>query len=323
MKITSHALTKGRLLVPIEIDPPPERDPNAENVRWIDIEDPTPEGLVEICQSLNMSAPAMDAVTSPGQRAQVAAYEDCAIVRVSYVRTLGNERIHSLTMLCFKRTLVTLHQDDLPTLEAFARNFQRERVTKRACVPSLVLHILDELIERSIELVQENRERVIQMEEDVSDEERDPTELNRISAAMKRASTRLSTACEDQFWCVQAVEASDSRALDTEGLERFHQRAAANADYGQRVLERHGRRLAEARQELQLRLHDQTDSRLRLLTVLSAIFLPLSLITGLYGMNFQRMPELTWEHGYFVTLGFMGAIAAGMLLLFKRHGWFQ
>ena len=90
-----------------------------------------------------------------------------------------------------------------------------------------------------------------------------------------------------------------------------------------RGVERHGRRLVEARQELQLRLHDLTDSRLRLLTVLSAIFPPLSLITGLYGMNFQHMPELAWENGYFVTLGLMGTIAAGMLWMFKRNGWFQ
>ena len=51
---------------------------------------------------------------------------------------------------------------------------------------------------------------------------------------------------------------------------------------------------------------------LGLLTVLSAIFMPLTLIAGIYGMNFDVMPELHWRYGYFVVLGTMAVIAGGL-----------
>jgi len=57
------------------------------------------------------------------------------------------------------------------------------------------------------------------------------------------------------------------------------------------------------------------------LTVISSIFIPLTFIAGVYGMNFEHMPELTWRYGYFIVLGFMAAIGIGMLWWFKRRGW--
>ncbi len=59
----------------------------------------------------------------------------------------------------------------------------------------------------------------------------------------------------------------------------------------------------------------------RVLTVLSAIILPLSLIAGVYGMNFKHMPELEGQNSYFVVLGGMGVLAAALLWMFERLGW--
>ena len=61
----------------------------------------------------------------------------------------------------------------------------------------------------------------------------------------------------------------------------------------------------------------------RVLTVLSGVLLPLTLITGLYGMNFQNMPELGWRYGYFAVLGTLGVVAGGLLLLFRHFGWLK
>lgn len=57
------------------------------------------------------------------------------------------------------------------------------------------------------------------------------------------------------------------------------------------------------------------------LTALATIFLPLSFVAGVYGMNFEHMPGLEWPHGFFYVMALMGAITAGMLWLFKREGW--
>ena len=57
------------------------------------------------------------------------------------------------------------------------------------------------------------------------------------------------------------------------------------------------------------------------LTVFTTVFMPLTFIVGVYGMNFENMPELHWKYGYFVILGLMGLIAIGMIVWFYRKGW--
>ncbi|TCP19500.1 magnesium transporter [Scopulibacillus darangshiensis] len=59
------------------------------------------------------------------------------------------------------------------------------------------------------------------------------------------------------------------------------------------------------------------------LTIISSIFIPLTFIAGVYGMNFENMPELKWRYGYFIVVGFMAALGIGMVLWFKHKGWFD
>ncbi len=66
---------------------------------------------------------------------------------------------------------------------------------------------------------------------------------------------------------------------------------------------------------------NKTNEIMKTLAVLSAIILPLSLLAGIYGMNFENMPELKSEHGYWVTLGAMGIITLVLLWYFWRRGW--
>lgn len=65
----------------------------------------------------------------------------------------------------------------------------------------------------------------------------------------------------------------------------------------------------------------QLNSTMRILTVITAIFVPLSFLAGLYGMNFAYMPELSFRYGYFILIGVMLSLVAGMLYLFKRRRW--
>jgi magnesium transporter len=60
---------------------------------------------------------------------------------------------------------------------------------------------------------------------------------------------------------------------------------------------------------------------MKVLTVIATIFMPISFIAGVYGMNFTTMPELSWRYGYAYALGLMTAATGAMLYFFHRKGW--
>lgn len=60
---------------------------------------------------------------------------------------------------------------------------------------------------------------------------------------------------------------------------------------------------------------------MKVLTIMASIFIPLTFIAGIYGMNFEYMPELQMKNGYFILLGIMFVIFIGMLVYFKRKKW--
>ncbi len=71
------------------------------------------------------------------------------------------------------------------------------------------------------------------------------------------------------------------------------------------------------------KLSNRTNEIMRTLTVIATVFMPLSFIVGLYGMNFDNMPELHWRWGYPVALGLMCCSAGGFLYFFWRKGWLK
>ncbi|KIE22087.1 hypothetical protein SE23_07740 [Vibrio sinaloensis] len=65
----------------------------------------------------------------------------------------------------------------------------------------------------------------------------------------------------------------------------------------------------------------QLNKTMQLLTVVSAIFVPLTFVAGIYGMNFEYIPELTFKHGYFMLWGVMAIMATSLLYVFRRKRW--
>jgi magnesium transporter len=68
---------------------------------------------------------------------------------------------------------------------------------------------------------------------------------------------------------------------------------------------------------------DRMNSIMKTLTVITTIFMPLTFIAGVYGMNFGNMPELSWYYGYFMAIGLMLFIGVGLYAWFRRKGWFD
>lgn len=66
---------------------------------------------------------------------------------------------------------------------------------------------------------------------------------------------------------------------------------------------------------------NSTNEVMKILTIFATIFIPLTFVVGIYGMNFEYMPELRWKPGYFVVIGVMVIISIAMLRFFKKRGW--
>lgn len=66
---------------------------------------------------------------------------------------------------------------------------------------------------------------------------------------------------------------------------------------------------------------NRTNEIMKVLTIIATIFIPLSFFAGVWGMNFEFMPELKWRWGYAAALAFMGGIGCTQLLFFRRRGW--
>jgi magnesium transporter len=82
-------------------------------------------------------------------------------------------------------------------------------------------------------------------------------------------------------------------------------------------------RLRDLRQHQLQCLQESTNRRLNVLTILSAVYLPATLIAGIYGMNFDNIPITQVPFGYFLVLAIMVAVVAGQLWYFRRRGWFR
>ena len=152
----------------------------------------------------------------------------------------------------------------------------------------------------------------------------DPSSIEtEVLLSMRQPILTFITTLEDQLYCADTLLREHSQAFsigDQRGrlsdLIRNMERLLHLAEQ----LRTDGRYLY---QFVQVALQESTNNRLRLLTVISAVFLPLTLISGIYGMNFAGMPGVESTYGFPATIGVMGALAAGMLWIFRRGGWFR
>ncbi|NTW62900.1 MAG: magnesium/cobalt transporter CorA [Chlorobiaceae bacterium] len=69
-------------------------------------------------------------------------------------------------------------------------------------------------------------------------------------------------------------------------------------------------------------INNRMNEIMKVLTIIATVFMPLSFLTGVFGMNFRVIPGLEWQWGFYVTIGVMGVIFAGMMLYFRTRKWF-
>jgi magnesium transporter len=234
-----------------------------------------------------------------------------------------------VTFFLFERALVTVRRGPSRTIELVRNRLldQRSRETEanangpvRTARPSdLMLRLLNAMVDRYLELREPLSERLDRWQQALIDPRRPFWDWAALLEARIEL-RRLENLCEGQYDAL--LEMRDAYLDETPAAQQsdaYLVRLNDVIEHIDRVLS-HARRL-ESTAESAVQLHfsaatHQTNQIIRTLTVITAIFLPLTLITGIFGMNFERMPLLAHPQGFWWTISAMAALAAILLLYF-------
>lgn len=248
----------------------------------------------------------------------VAVYQNALLLRMPVA--ISERKSVGLMIVLVNRTIITIRQDDIPSLD---KAIDRLRTTSiQVPHPAMLLfELVDKIVDDDTSAALAIRRRVDDLERKL-DEPGAEFDLNMVSDC-RRDAVSLEAVMEDQRSCLGGLQTSSMDALRAGEFQAYLRDVISHLDHNILVAGRAEDRLDALQQHSVLKLQYRQNNRLQLLTVVSAIFLPLSLITGIYGMNFRHMPELSWRFGYGLVLLVMLAIAVVLLYVLYRRHWFR
>jgi magnesium transporter len=326
MKSTAFHLTADRRLEPCASESALVSESNARESKtheayWIDVERGSPESLTEFLTSFKLHPLAIEACLDPTPASRLVPYGKSLFLGIPTHASWKTERRTFLWIVCAPGRLITIHEHAIPALESVSEQYSDAMRFHTANTSAILYQILDYLIDADMVFTLRTRDAIDRLDELPG--ETGHEELTAQSSTLKRQLTRLAATFEDQLYCVGSLQTIESESFSIEGLQDYFRDAFSHLEHALRSITRQLAHLNAIHQEHQLRMQNKTSERLRLLTIVSTIFIPLTLITGIYGMNFRNMPELDWQFGYFGVLGLMATIGLALVFGFYRTGWFR
>jgi len=291
-----------------------------EGCVWIDVEDFSDDELTAWLKYLEFSPRAAQAATGlKGRTRVVSLAEEAWFELPALASDIGSERV-PLVFLCRPNLCVTVHRKSVEGLARTATRLTKEEAHVAANTSSVVAALLAGLSDRAVDAVDEIRRRVLDIQDqmDLDPNHVDVAAIHELSSATRS----LEAVISERVVLLERLRLGQSSILDLAGMRDF-ETAVSDAQYLDRAIDRLEKRLANLRAQLALHQQDRTNRRLAVLTVLSAVFLPLTLIAGIYGMNFEVMPELGYRFAYPLAIGSMVVLGLGMIAYFRSRGWFD
>lgn len=288
---------------------------------WIDLERGDSDMLAQLLSKLGLHPLAIEACLDPTPASRLVAYGTSLFMGLPTQATWDTENRTFLWVVCMPGMIVSVHEDGVPVLATIVEQYSQGMRFHADSTSAILYQILDHIIDGDMAFTLRTRDTLDQLEESLGENPGD--ELTEQTLPLKRRLTRLAATFEDQLYCVGALQTIESESFTIQGLQDYFRDAFSHLEHASRSIGRQLEHLNAIHQEYQLQLQNKTNERLRLLTIVSTIFIPLTLITGIYGMNFRSMPELDWQFGYFSVLAAMGIVALAMLWGFYRAGWFK
>lgn len=304
----------------------------ARGFTWVDLVEPTPAELATVAAEYGLHATSVRDCLDPEHLPKFEKLPGgtFAIVRGYDDTERDGETLHEMTrkvaIFAGPGVLVTVHRRDQPYLQVA----MDELLTRLPLLgngasgseptDSAVLQVTVGLMQAAVDSFiapLDKLEEQLDREEARVFEERDFVGTLREIHRLKRRAAVLKRLLWHTLATVQrVVPAGERTAPYVQDLRETTESLYAFAD---ELVEDAGSVL-----EVQLALAShRTNEVVRVLTLFSAFFLPLTFIVGIYGMNFDVMPELRWPFGYPAVMALMGAVVIGIFLWFRKQGWLQ
>ncbi len=304
----------------VEADRLPALLSDKRNLIWVDLEAATPEEAVLLARDFNFHPLAIEDCIAETLLPKVDDFGDYIFLVLHGSRAMSDQAFATTEINFFlgENYLVTYHDEPSRSISR-----SKERCLKMGPAitqgADFLLHdILDGLVDNYFPILDRYDEAVDQIEAEVFENptkttlnkiftlKRDIMQLRRVTGPQRDILNRLS---RDSFRVISAKAAIYYRDV-YDHLVRIAELSDAYRDLISGALEAYLSMVSNRMNEI-----------MKILTVFTAIMMPLTLITGIYGMNFEHMPELTTRYGYYSILGFMCLIAVGLFSFFRRKRW--
>jgi len=305
---------------------------DGDDIIWLDVEAPSKEEIQQLATTFKIHPLAVEDITKAHQRAKIDIYDDfyfLVFFDIDYIEEGNLLDEHELAIVVGKDFLLTIHQEPIEEIAEVATRFRRNAKEIERGLGVLLYSLLDTIVDHYFPVLDQIGERIEELETQViefSNGEntagiRDIFSLKRELIHLRRqiAPQRDATAVLARRELPLISEATGVYFQDlyehvlrvTDAIDVYRELLSGVFDA---YLSVNSNKLATASNNL--------NAVMKRLTSYSIILMSVTLIAGIYGMNFDNMPELQWRLGYPFSLGLMLVVAGTLALIFKRERWF-
>jgi magnesium transporter len=289
-------------------------------VGWIDLYKPTQEEFESVAQELELSPRVIEGAIKPQQRPKLVRYGDSLFVVLKTARYLDEpEKVEfsEVHVLVGKDFIVTVRYEEIPALEEVRRRLEGEPELLRQGPQPILREIMDQIVDDYEPVLEGLGTDIQEVEDEVFGGNADVSqriyELSRELVQFQRATSPLARSLE------RGGERNE-HDIDPElrsYLRELHDRVLRVEEPTEGFRDMLSDILVVNLTLIGVRQNDQTKK----ISAWAAILIVPTLITGIYGMNFDFMPELHWLFGYPLALALMVSISVGLYAVFRHVRW--
>ncbi len=308
----------------VQGDYPVERISDAldagESLLWVDVVDPTPDELRLIADEFQFHPLAMEDAVRLNQRPKVDFYKSFMFI-VFYVFEMEDERLQArqLSIFAGKNFLVTVHDAAMPAVSETAERWRNVATRSSANGVDWLLHtLLDAVVDGYFPVVDLVSDRIDDLESQIFNHYQRGVQQEIFTIRRDLLAVRRVLSPERDV--MNVLLRPGSPVLGDETSAYFQD----VYDHILRIIDAIDidRDLLSSALDAYLSVtSNRLNQTMKTLTASSIILMTMTLVAGVYGMNFVHMPELTWEFGYAWALALMAAIAVVFIVIFRRIDW--